>query len=111
MGQWLVTFLFYTLPWWAQVAILGAIIGVPVYLIACMLFGTKVANRYILHGVLAIVTLGAASYLRQQGYKRREEEEARARDRAEQIADEERDKAQQLPDDKLNQKVDKWTRD
>lgn len=105
------TFLFYTLPWWAQMAILAAIVGVPMYLITCMLLGTKVANRYILHGVVLLVTLGLASKLRQEGYRQRLDEEGKALGKAEQIADEERDEAHQLPDDKLNQKVDKWTRD
>lgn len=109
--DWLYTFLFYTLPWWAQIAILAAIIGVPVYLIAAMLFGVRVANRYIVYGVLLLVTLGAASRWRQQGYKQRLDEEEKALDKAEQIVVEKRQEVQQLPDGKLNQKVDKWTRE
>lgn len=105
---WLSTFLQYTLSPWVQIAILAAIVGVPIYLLAAMLFGRDVANRYIIHGLAALVTLGYASHLRQEGYKRRLEEEERANKVAEDVAEEERRKSKNMPDVDLNKEVDKW---
>lgn len=106
----LYTFLFYTMPWWLQVLILAAIVGVPIYLIAAMLFGTREVNRYVLLGVLALITLGYASKLRQDGYKRRQDEERAALDHAKEVVSEERKKTGDLSDTELNAKVDKWSR-
>jgi type VI protein secretion system component VasK len=106
----LYTFLFYMMPWWLQVLILAAIVGVPVYLIAAMLFGTRVVNRYVLFGVLFLITLGYASKLRQDGYQRRQDEERAALDHAKEVVNEERKKTGDLSDAELNAKVDKWSR-
>lgn len=108
--DWLYTLLVWRLDWYWQVGIMVLIVGVPIYFVACMIFGTAVANRYVVIGVVAIATLGLASKLRQEGYKRRLEEEERANKIAEDVAAEERREAQGLPDVALNDKVDKWSK-
>lgn len=110
MGEWLYTLIFYSLPWWAQMLVMFGVIAVPAYILAVAIFGASVANRYIIHGVIVIGTLGLASWLRQQGYRQRLAEEQRETKRQEAVAEEERREAEGLPDDRLNQKVDKWSK-
>lgn len=106
----IVAWLFYELPWYVQIGILAIAVGIPIYILAVAIFGAQVANRYLLHGIILIVTIGMASRWRQQGWNARKDEEKRAEERAEKIADDIRDDVQRLPDDKLDQKVDKWTK-
>lgn len=103
-------FIINRIPWWIQAGILAAVVGVPVYLVSCMLIGTQRTNRYVLHGIGAIALVAVASKIRQAGYKARLAEEERAAKVAEDVAEEERREAEGLPDVKLNEKVDKWSR-
>lgn len=104
------TFLIWQMPWWVQVLVLALIVGVPTFLVAAMIFGTKAASRWVLHGIAVLVTLGLASKLRQEGYAARQAIEERARREAEEKAAEERDRVRTLPDDKLDEELDKWSR-
>lgn len=103
-------FLLYSLPWWLQIILMLAIVGVPTLLIAFMIFGTQATLRAVLPVLGVILTLGLASRFRQQGYTDRRAEEEKALDHAEDVQAEIEAKVHTLPDDKLNKKVDKWSR-
>lgn len=105
-----IIWLFYELPWYVQVGILAIVVGIPIYILAVAIFGAQVANRYIIHGVILLVTIGAASRWRQQGWDAHKEELKRAEERAEKIADDIRDDVEALPPDKLHDVTDKWSK-
>lgn len=108
--QSLIIWLFYELPWYVQIGILAIAVGIPIYILAVAIFGAQVANRYLLHGIILIVTIGMASRWRQQGWNARKDEEKRAEERAEKIADDTRDNVEKLPPDKLHDLTDKWSK-
>ncbi len=111
MGFDLWSFLAYSLPWWVQALFLLVVVGVPILLVAMMIWGPKAVLRLLLPVAGFILTLGLASRLRQQGYADRRAEEEKALDRAEEIAQEEQEEVQRLPDVELDKRVDKWSLD
>jgi hypothetical protein len=106
MLDWLI----WQMPWWVQAGLLALFVGVPVLLVAFMVWGPRAVLRAALPVLGAVVTLGLASKLRQEGYRAREAQEDEVRRKAEEIAARERDEARRLPDDKLDEEVDRWTR-
>lgn len=110
MTGWFLTWVLYSLPWWLQVLLLAAIVGVPVYLVVAMLWGRQTANRILLPAVALLAAIGFHSRSRQQGYNDRRAEEERALDVAEDFVDDKRDEVQRLPDVELDKKVDRWSR-
>lgn len=106
MWEWLI----WQMPWWLQAAMMAITVGVPVLLVAFMLWGPKAVLRAILPVLGVIVTLGLASKFRQDGYRKRVEEDQAAIDRAEEIVDKKRDEVHNLPDDKLDERFDRWSK-
>ena len=81
-------FILNRIPWWIQAGVLLTIVGVPTYMISCMLLGTEKTNRYVLGFIIGAAALvGLASKLRQDGYKARMAEEDRATKRAEKVVE------------------------
>lgn len=98
------------IPWWVQMIILAAVVGLPTLLVAFMIWGPKAVLRAVLPVLGVILTLGLASRFRQAGYRDRKLEEDRAADRAEKTVDKARADVKALPDDKLDKETDRWTR-
>lgn len=108
--EWFWSFLFYSLPWYWQVALLALLVGVPGYFLARMILGPERANRLLLPILGALAALGFASKIRQSGYNDRRAEEEKALDHAEEIVEDERTDVQKLPDVEVNKEIDEWTR-
>lgn len=101
----------YQVPWWLQTAVLALIVGVPILLVAFMVWGPKAVLRAVLPVLGVILTLGLASRFRQQGYRDRTDQELEAKRKADAVVVDKRDEAKRAPESVLNQKVDKWSRD
>lgn len=108
--DWLWSFLFYSLPWYWQIAILAVLVGVPGYLVTRAVLGPERANRLLLPFLGALAALGFASKLRQSGYNDRRAEEEKALDHAEEIVVDEKQDVQKLPDVEVDKEIDQWTR-
>lgn len=99
------------IPWWVQMIILAAVVGLPTLLVAFMIWGPKAVLRAVLPVLGVILTLGLASRFRQQGYRDRTDQELEAKRKADAVVVDKRDEAKRAPESVLNQKVDKWSRD
>lgn len=97
-------------PWGIQFGVIAVILGVPLYLLACMTFGVQTANRTIIAVLGVAAVIAAASRFRQQGYRQRLDEEERAQDRAEEIHEKIEDTIHDLPDAELDKETDRWTK-
>ena len=108
--EWLGSFLLYTIPWWLQALFLLVVIGVPILLVAMIIWGPKAVLRLLLPVLGAILTLGLASRFRQQGYADHRAEQEKALDKAEDFVDDKREEIGKLPDTKLDERFDKWSK-
>lgn len=106
--EWLGSFLLYTIPWWLQALFLLVVIGVPILLVAMMIWGPKAVLRLLLPVLGAILTLGLASRFRQQGYTDRRAEEEKALDKAEDFVDDKRHEIDTLPPDRRDERFERW---
>lgn len=106
MLEWLI----WQMPWWLQVGVLVVIVGVPVLLVTLMIWGPKAVAGVVLPVLGAILTLGLASRLRQQGYQARLQTETEARRKAEEVAAREEAEARRMSDEELPDEVNRWTR-
>jgi len=104
-----VHFLFYSLPWWAQMGLI-AIPVAAIFLVLGQMLGWERVRVFIGPAVGVIAALGLLSRSRQQGYADRRAEEEKALDRAEEIHGDIEDKVERMPDQELDGEVDRWSR-
>lgn len=105
----LLSWVIYHLPWWAWAILLAVIWAVLAFLVGT-LFGWKYARAMLWPAVALVTAAALVLRARQAGYADRLDEEQKALDRAQDIAQKEREEAQRLPDGELNKRVDKWSR-
>lgn len=94
-----------------QAAVIVGVFGVPIYLLACMIFGTAKVNRWLILGVVAIAGVLVALWQRRIGWKARGEEAERRLEEAEEFVDDKRDEVDKLPDVKLDERLGRWSKD
>ena len=107
--SWLWTFLIYGLPWWLQVSILAALVAL-VFLAAVRVFGWDRVKPFVLPAVALLAALGVVSKAKQGGYQDRRAEEEKALDKAEEIVIDKREDIANDSDEKLDERLDRWTR-
>lgn len=109
----MLNWLIFGVPWQIQVTALVVLACLVIFL-ATMIFGIGPVVRVLrviglpLLGILGAI--GLLSRAQQQGYKARKVEEDTAARKAEVVVDNTRTDVQGLPDDKLDERVDKWSR-
>lgn len=101
--------LFYAIDWRIQALALGCIFIVA-YVAVRLFFGETWANRILPALIAALVASGAATRLRQAGWRDRLAEEERALEMAKNVEDRIENEVHAMPDDKLDREIDRWSR-
>ena len=98
-----------SVPWWVQLAVVGAILA-PIVIIVGNIVGWDKVRRWIVPLAIALGAGAALSRARQQGIAAEKARQKKADEKVAETIEEIRTETHASSDEELNKKVDEWTR-